>query len=102
MNKRQKKKNEKKYLPIIADEFNLVSMTEEEREKACIEFNKFRERFAYRKKYKDLKNGKALVYYYPPGEKVTNFIENVSNIARKTRKLSTRVVTQTLDDFQDS
>jgi len=27
MNKRQKKKKEKKYLPIIADEANLLTMT---------------------------------------------------------------------------
>ncbi|MEK5358061.1 hypothetical protein [Paenibacillus sp. FSL L8-0709] len=34
MKKRQYKKNQKKYIPVIADEFNLMLMTDEEREQA--------------------------------------------------------------------
>lgn len=33
MKKRQRKKNQKKYLPIWADEANLLTMTEEEKKK---------------------------------------------------------------------
>lgn len=100
MNKRQKKKKQKKYLPIIADEFNLLTMTIEERNKADKEFDKFRERFAYRKKYKDLKEGKPLRYFYPPGQKFSNAIKDVSNLGAggRTRKLYT--ATQSMDDFK--
>jgi hypothetical protein len=33
----------------MADEFNLITMTPEEREHAYRDYKKFRERFAYRK-----------------------------------------------------
>lgn len=98
MNKRQIKKNNKKYIPIIADEVNLLTMTKEESEKALMEFNKFRERFAYRKKYKDLEEGRPLVYYFSPGEKVTTYLQEISNIARRSRKTST--VVQNIKDFK--
>lgn len=97
MNKRQKKKKQKKYLPIIADEFNLITMTDAEREKAFEEYNKFREHYAYRKKYKDLNKGKMLHYYFPPGQQAMNFIQTVSNRVRKQSKMVT--VTQNINDF---
>lgn len=100
MNKRQRKKKEKKYLSVIADEFNLMTMTKEEEKKAMEGYMRFRERFAYRKKYKDLKYQKALIYYFPPGEKMSNFIQEITSRARSPRRGTTLTVTQSLQDFQ--
>lgn len=98
MNKRQKKKKEKKYLPIIADEANLLTMTSEEREKAFDDYERFREKYAYRKKYKDLKEGEPLRYYFPIGNKYADEFKIMSDIARsKDQKFVT--VTQSLDDL---
>ena len=97
MNKRQLKKKQNKYLPVIADEITLLTMTEEERKKAFKEFLRFRERFAYRKRYKDLKRKKALVYVYPIGKKFSETLQKTSNLARGPRK--TLEVTQSLEDF---
>jgi hypothetical protein len=78
MNKRQMKKKQKKYLPIIADESNLMTMTDSEKNKADEDFNKFRERYAFRKKYNDMKE--------------------LWNVGRKAGKGHT--VTQSIDDFK--
>ncbi len=99
LNKRQKKKQRKHYLLIIADEANLLTMTEEERKKAYEDYKKFEERFAYRKKYKDLKEGKPLHYYFPFGETATSWMKELSMVARKPQHTS-YVVTQSLDDFK--
>ncbi|MCM3443978.1 MULTISPECIES: hypothetical protein [Metabacillus] len=98
MKKRQKKKNKKKYLPIIADEFNLTTMTREELEQANKDYQEYRERYAFRKKYKDLNEGKSLYHSFPVGQKVTNTLKELSSIARSARKSST--VTQSIDDFK--
>lgn len=83
MNKRQRKKKEKKYLPIIADEFNLMTMTEEEREQAMKDYDKFREKYAFCKTYKQLKEGKPLRYYFPTGQQFTNSMRELSGVTRK-------------------
>lgn len=82
MNKRQLKKNSKKCVLIIPDETNLLYMTDEERDKAYSDYDKFVKMYSYRKKYKNLK-GKHLVYSYPMGEQVSNFMKEVSQRARK-------------------
>lgn len=87
MNKRQKKKKAKKYLPIIADEFNLLTMTDIEYEKALKDYKRYRERFAYCKRYKDLKNGKPLRYFFPVGEELFNGLQEMTAL---TRKLNTK------------
>lgn len=89
MNKRQKKKNQHKYLSIIADEFNLMTMTLEEQKTAHKEYMDFRERYAFRKKYKDLKNDKPLVYYFPLGQKFGESMKEISNATRRDRKSNT-------------
>lgn len=99
MNKRQRKKKEKKYLPIIADEFNLLTMTDEEREKAFADYEKFREKYAYRKRYKDLKKGKRLRYYYPIGKKYAESLTELNNITRSGESKPI-TVTQSLDDLK--
>lgn len=55
MKKRQYKKNQKKYILVIADEFNLMLMTDEERKQAWKGYEEYRRRYAFRKKYSDLK-----------------------------------------------
>jgi hypothetical protein len=101
MNKRQKKKNEKKYLPIIADEGNLLTMTDEELTAADKDYLEYSERYAFRKKYKDLKNGKPLSYYFPLGQKFSESMKELSNVARRNRKPNTgTIVSQSINDFQ--
>lgn len=75
MKKRQRKKNEKKYITIIADEFNLLTMSDEEREKAYKDYMKFRQLYAFKKKYRDLKNAKHLIYYFPVGHSIQQKIQ---------------------------
>ncbi|GAF66427.1 hypothetical protein BTS2_3328 [Bacillus sp. TS-2] len=87
MNKRQRKKKEKKYLPIIADEFNLLSMNPTELEKAHSDFREFREKYAYRKKYKNLKEGQVLKYFYPIGSEFTNSLEKFSKIGSSKKMI---------------
>lgn len=99
MNKRQRKKKKKKYLPVIADEHNLISMTDEERELAIKEYEKFVEKYAYRKKYKNLK-GKYLNYYYPVGKTARESLRKISELCSK-KNCSTQpiIVKQSISDI---
>lgn len=98
MNKRQKKKRKKKYLPVIADEFNLLSMSDEEREKAYRDYENFVRRYAYRMKYKNLK-GKFLTYYFPVGQNSSKYLTEVSDRCRRERKKPLCTITQGISDF---
>lgn len=69
LNKRQKKKKLKKTLPLFADEFPLLSMTESELKSALEQAERFRLKYGYRKKYSNLKRKKNLLYFYSTGEK---------------------------------
>lgn len=101
MHKRQKKKNKKKYLPIIADEAYLLTMTDEERTSADKDYMAYRERYAFRKKYKDLKHGKPLHYYFPLGQKFSESMKELSTVARRNRKPNTgTTVSQSIKDFR--
>lgn len=101
MKKRQKKKNQKKYLPIIADEFNLATMTSEEVEQAYKNYEEFRERYAFRKKYKDLKEGKPLYYAFPLGQKFSETLKEISFVGRSRNTGDTFTVTQRIDDLKN-
>lgn len=81
MNKRQRKKQEKKYLPIIADEGNLLTMTPRERMKAWSDYKKFREKYARKKRKKDLKEYESLRYYFPVGEEYANTINKLNKLS---------------------
>jgi len=96
MNKRQAKKKRKKYLPVIADEFNLITMTNEEKESAIADYMKFVEKYAYRKHYRDLK-GKCLYYSYPSSKAMAETFRKLASVARKTNSKPI-MVTQSLDD----
>lgn len=100
MNKRQLKKRRKKCLPVIADEANLLIMTDEERSEAYKEYQNFVRNYSYRKKYKNLK-GKHLVYFYPVGKKIGDFINEMGKRCRKgtVDKKESPMVTQSLNDF---
>lgn len=103
MKKRQRKKNQKRYLPIYADEFNLTTMSEEERKKAWEDYLKFREQHAYCKTYRELKEfnktnkQKMLFYQFPAGEEMSNYLQKISSIRRQSPKQSL-VVTQSLTE----
>lgn len=96
MKKRQRKKNEKKHIPTWADEFMLLTMSEEERRVAWENYNSFRKKFAFRKRYKDLKDAKVLVYYFPVGQL---FMRGPIDQSRKGRGNS-HMTTQSLIDLQ--
>lgn len=86
MNKRHKKKMNKKRIIVIADETNLLTMTEKEREKAYREYETFKNKYTYRKKYKNLKAANPLYYFFSVGEYSKNFYAEMSKISRRTRK----------------
>lgn len=100
MKKRQRKKNLKKYLSIYADESNLLTMTEEEHKKAWSDYEKFIEQHAYCKTYRELKDfkknnkRKILFYQFPVGEKMSNYLQEISSLSR--RKTKKHTVTQSL------
>lgn len=104
MNKRQKKKREKKKILIVADEFNLSTMTDEEREEAWKGYEEFCKRYAYLKKYKDLKENKQLYYSFPPGKASSEWIKNIARRARKNENETPfthgYIVTQSINDFK--
>lgn len=87
MNKRQKKKREKKIIPVIADEFNLLGMTDEEIEEAQKGYNNFVQRYTYCKKYKDLKEHKILFYSFPLGKSSREWINSIVSIGRRNGKV---------------
>ncbi|MEK5183324.1 hypothetical protein [Paenibacillus sp. FSL P4-0288] len=89
MKKRQYKKNQKKYILVIADEFNLMLMTDEERKQAWKGYEEYRRRYAFRKKYSDLKKAKPLLYYFPFGKTAQTFLKDIS---KKSRKMGSSVI----------
>jgi hypothetical protein len=101
MNKRQLKKRNKKCLPVIADEFNLITMTNKEREEAVTDYLMFVRKYAYRKHYKDLKmTGKYLIYAYPVSKSMREAFSKLSSFKRIPRSQSNMTVaTQSVDDF---
>lgn len=87
----------------MADEFNLLNMTDEEREEALKGYKNFVQKYAYRKKYKDLKERKILFYSFPLGKSSREWINSIVSIGRRTRKTpntAIHTVTQSLDDFK--
>lgn len=101
MNKRQLKKRNKKRLPVIADEYNLLLMTDDEREEAIKGYQNFVEKYAYRKKYKDLKRGKYLRYFYPLGKQYSYWLTNVFNSCKGYSR-SPITVTQNLSEIRNA
>ena len=86
LRKRQRKKNSKKYLRVVMDEAPLLCMTLEEQQNAYKEFLYYREKYAFRKKYKELKNQKHTLYYIPPvSKKAKDWIDTVSAVGRRNR-----------------
>jgi len=100
MNKRQLKKKQKKYLPIIADEYNLLTMTEEERQQAYKECDEYRKKYGYRKKYKDLK-GNYLNYYYPVGKEHQERMSRIISTLR-SKPIKFMIVEQKFKDLEHS
>lgn len=83
MNKRQRKKILKKQLPVIFDEVYLIGASEEERKKALEGYEKFLKKYAYRKKYKDLKPRKILCYFPTPCKQMTESLKDLYRVIRK-------------------
>lgn len=102
MNKRQKKKLEKRKIYIFADEFNLLTMTDEEREKAWRDYKRFSKKYAFFKTYKEYKASKMkrLYYSFPVSESFNSKLQEVnSNINGIANQKNSHKVTQRLSDF---
>lgn len=82
MNKRKRKKMERKCLLIVPDETGLLMMSEEEKAVAYKDFLKFRKQYGYKRKYKDLKNNKTLHYIFPH-KGLTEFEKEILKRCRK-------------------
>lgn len=100
MKKRQGKKNQKKYFSIYADEYNLITMTEEEQKQAWNDYLKFREEHAYCKTYRQLKEfkknnkRKMLLYHFPVGQKTSDLLQEISSIGRRKQHSVTQSLTE--------
>lgn len=105
MKKRQRKKENKKYVMIPCDEFNLMTMTAGERETAWKEYQRFVKKYCYCKTYKELKARKAArshkmpFYAFPVGSKLNDSIQCIATMARRTKVKSVLAI-QTMDDFK--
>lgn len=101
MNKRQKKKMQKKFLPVMADEWNLLTMTPEEQEKAYAELEQFKRRYAFRRRFKDLKKSIVLWYVFPIGRKYEKNMKRRQAVAASIESpenvQNVQYVTQDLD-----
>ncbi|MCQ4925009.1 hypothetical protein NE686_18050 [Tissierella carlieri] len=86
MNKRQRKKKSRKCIPIIPDETNLLFMSEEERELAFENYQKFVSKYGYRKKYINLRKHLFYVYPMPMGENMRRYLEKIAARCRKREK----------------
>ncbi|MBC1937802.1 hypothetical protein HCA69_15640 [Listeria grandensis] len=104
MNKRQWKKKQGKYLPLFPDEYNLVAMTDAERKQAIDDFMAYREKYAFRKRYKDLKNdsknGNILFYSYPVGATYAAIMKKMRDARLPRTNLEPIIVVQTLADLE--
>lgn len=108
MRKRQLKKKMKKCLPALADESFLLTMSDDERKQAIDEYEKYVRTYAYRKKYKNLKDGKPLFYYFPVGKSVQEDLgvlmkrggkRNIPTVSQSLSNLKLPVFTQNIQDI---
>lgn len=88
MRKRQRKKNEKKYLPFYMDEVHLLFMTVEERKESMVKFLEMRKKWAFNKRYKDLKNSRKIYFHVPStSQKERDFLTNTMKRVRKSKSI---------------
>ncbi|QQZ64528.1 hypothetical protein JI735_34395 (plasmid) [Paenibacillus sonchi] len=80
---------------MYADEFNWILMTPEEREAAVKDYSDARKLLA-RRRYRELKNMKPILYVFPSGKKTNEFLKSIAKRCRGSRSYTT---TQSLQDF---
>lgn len=101
MNKRQAKKARKKVVYPLIDEFNLISMTEEERKAAWKDFDNYVQKcyryYHYRDKYKVAR--KPCFYSFPVGEAAKKHFEEMLKHMRKY-EISPVTVVQDLNQLR--
>lgn len=91
MNKRQAKKAAKKVTYPLVDEFNLLTLSPEEYNKAIKDFNEYVQKHCRYKHYKDKwKAGKApFSYHFPVGESGSPFFRRIIQNTRKCPNITT-------------
>lgn len=102
MNKRQAKKASKKVTAPLVDEFNLLTLSTEEYEKAMEDYWNYVQKHCRYKHYKDRweKGGKPFSYNFPVGKAVRAFYEKTFSLTRTYNEpIKT---TQSLDDLKKS
>lgn len=84
MNKRQAKKYRKKVIYPIIDEFNLLTLNQEELDKARKDFEEYCLKHRRYKKYRDKNKimNEPCFYRYPVGKAVSDFYERMFLLGR--------------------
>lgn len=102
MNKRQKKKKDKRSVLMPTDEMNLIFMNEEELKTAFAEREAYRKKYGYRKKYQSKKPMKAY-YFTMPERKAKELMEGMEGILKRCRTYKgPMMVTQSLTPIINS
>ena len=81
MNKRQTKKVHKKVIYPFVDEMNLLTLNQEELDKAIADFNDYVFKHCRYKHYKDKEiiSERLCIYTFPVGESVRKYYEEILN-----------------------
>ena len=100
MNKRQAKKAAKKVVYPLVDEFNLLTMDNEERKAAIDDFNAYAQKhyryFHYKDKYKKVRT--PCYYCFPVGKKYAEQLVKMTDLYR-SQKPSGIVISQSIQDL---
>lgn len=98
MNKRQKKKKDKRSF-IGLDEFNLIGMTQDEVNEVFKKRELYRKKYGYRKKYKS--NKRLKLFYIMPSQSQSEVDKLIFNSCRPYRsgKSCYTTVTQSLEEL---
>ena len=99
MKKRQVKKNAKRHVHLIGDEFNLMLMNDEERATALRESAEYRLKLA-KKPYRQLKSLGVQPYYYRAPKK-PDFVQNYVGTIGGGRGYTAMEYTQTLEGLDE-
>ena len=102
MNKRQAKKNSKKFVYGLVDEWNLIAMDAEEQKVARKEFEDYCRKYRHFKHYRDRKKiwMKPCMYQYPISKAQREFTDQIMRTTRSYR-VTPIIVFQSLSDLRD-
>lgn len=102
MNKRRRKKKDKRSYLGLADEYNLIGMNNEELDHVYAEREKYRKNYGYRKKYKSKRRLRS--YFILPTERQSEEFRKIYDLCGpfRTHKVNCTIVKQSLDDITNN